>query len=77
MLSSETLGLTGAHPAVLVSPAVKGRLAYAEFSGCLRDRGFDGQPRFRLAQLADDLLRGVSLGHKESSFYPIRAVGLS
>jgi hypothetical protein len=30
-----------------------------------------------LAELADDLLRGVSFAHKESSLCPLWAVGLS
>jgi hypothetical protein len=66
------------HAAIVVSPAVEGRLAYAESPGDLGDRGTCGQFGLCLAQLAYDLLWGVSLVHRESfSSYPSGAFGLS
>jgi len=65
------------HAAILFAPAVEGRLADTESPGDLGDRGPRGQFGVRFSQLADDLLWSVPLLHRESSFCPSRAFGLS
>src|SRR4051812_10688114 len=66
----------GLHTTILVSPAVEGRLAYAELPCELWDRNSGGELLVRLAQLADYLLWGVCLFIIESPPFSAR-FGLS
>src|SRR5262249_47222456 len=66
----EPLGLVGLHAAVLVAPAVQGRLADGQPLADLGDGQPLGQVGVGLAQLGDDLFRRVPL-HRSSPL-PLR-----
>ncbi len=55
----QPLGVIDLHPAVLVTPPVERLLGDLQRLGSLRDRPALAEHPLGLAQLADDLLRGV------------------
>jgi hypothetical protein len=69
--------LRGCSFHLVVLLAVEGDCAYTQLRGCLRHRGAESELRFCLAELADYLLRGVSVAYRVSSLCPFWTVGLS